>query len=176
MKEETMRRLLVQDLMTRNVFTLKPDDDLTTLYDLMDAEHIRHIPVVDEEEEELVGLVTHRDLLRTALSGKSELPMSLQRDILRTMTVETIMIPDVETIEPDRPIADAAQVMLDNKYGCLPVVEDGRLVGIITEADFARCLAGMVPGVRVVFPAPPAPRKARARESHARTVRPRNVA
>ena len=169
-----MRRLLVQDLMTRNVFTLKTDDDLTTLYDLMDAEHIRHIPVVNEEEE-LAGLVTHRDLLRTALSGKSELPMSLQRDILRTMTVETIMIPDVETIEPDRPIADAAQIMLDNKYGCLPVVEDGRLVGIITEADFARCLAGMVPGVRVEFPAPRA-KKVRPGVSRVRRIGPRNVA
>jgi predicted transcriptional regulator len=92
------------------------------------------------------------------------------------MTVETIMIPDVETIEPDRPVADAAQIMLDNKYGCLPVVDDGRLVGIITEADFARCLAGMVPGVRVEFPKPPATRKAPVGVSRTRRIVPRNVA
>lgn len=141
-----MRPLLVRDLMTENVFTLNAEDDLTTLYDLMDAEHIRHIPVIDQEKE-LVGLVTHRDLLRSALSGKNDLPLSLQREMLRRDKVGHIMMQEVESVEPDTPIGDAALTMLENKYGCLPVVEGMRLVGILTEADFVRCLAGMIPGV-----------------------------
>ena len=146
-----MRPLLVSDLMTEEVFTLRASDDLTALYDLMDAEHIRHIPVIDGEKD-VVGLVTHRDLLRSALSGRGELPLSMQRAILGRMTVENIMMRDIETIEPDAPIGEAAQVMLENKYGCLPVVEGKRLVGILTEADFVRCLAGMMPGVSIDSP------------------------
>ena len=145
-----MRPLLVRDLMTGEVFTLGPQDDLTALYDLMDAEHIRHIPVVGEEGE-LEGLVTHRDLLRSALSGTEGLPLSLQRESLRRRTVREIMITAVETIEADRPIGDAAQIMMDNKYGCLPVLEGRKLVGILTEADFVKCLVGMIPGVHVTL-------------------------
>jgi CBS domain-containing membrane protein len=147
-----MRPLLVSDLMTEDVFTLRASDDLTALYDLMDAEHIRHIPVIDGESE-VVGLVTHRDLLRSALDGQADLPLSMQREILGRMTVGRIMIRDIETIEPDASIGEAAQLMLDNKYGCLPVVEGKRLVGILTEADFVRCLAGMIPGVSLEIPA-----------------------
>jgi len=137
-----MNKLLVRDLMTPEVFTLNADDNLTSLYDLMDAEHVRHIPVVDEDGR-LVGLVTHRDLLRGALAGEEDLPVSMQRDLLRRTRVREIMIEDVETITPEQSIQEAAQVMLEFKYGCLPVVEDGRLVGIITEADFVRCLSEM---------------------------------
>lgn len=147
-----MRPLLVRDLMTEEVFTLSSKDDLTALYDLMDAEHIRHIPVIDEEKE-LVGLVTHRDLLRNALSPPADLPRNMQREILSRSSVDRIMIQDIETIEPDAPIGEAAEIMLENKYGCLPVVEGKRLVGILTEADFVRCLAGMIPGVSIDSPA-----------------------
>jgi CBS domain-containing membrane protein len=138
--------------MTEKVFTLSSTDDLTALYDLMDAEHIRHIPVIDEENE-LVGLVTHRDLLRNALSPPADLPRSMQREILSRSSVDRIMIQEIETIEPDAPIGEAAEIMLENKYGCLPVVEGKRLVGILTEADFVRCLAGMIPGVSIDSPA-----------------------
>jgi CBS domain-containing membrane protein len=147
-----MRPLLVRDLMTEEVFTLNSTDDLTALHDLMDAEHIRHIPVIDEENE-LVGLVTHRDLLRNALTPPADLPLSMQREILSRNSVDRIMIQDIETIEPDAPIGDAAEIMLENKYGCLPVVEGKRLVGILTEADFVRCMAGMIPGVSLDSPA-----------------------
>lgn len=140
-----MKTILVRDLMTSEVFTLRADDDLTALYDLMDAEHIRHIPVIDDDGR-LVGLVTHRDLLRGALHDHDDLPVSVQRDMLRRTRIAEIMIEDVETIGPDRDIREAAQVMLEYKYGCLPVVEDERLVGIITEADFVRCVSDLAAG------------------------------
>ena len=157
-----MRPLLVKDLMTEEVFTLRSTDDLTTLYDLMDAEHIRHIPVIDEEDE-LVGLVTHRDLLRNVLSPPADLPFSMQREILSRNSVDSIMIQEIQTIEADAPIGDAAELMLENKFGCLPVVEGKKLVGILTEADFVRCLAGMIPGVSIESPA----KKQAKRDVHA---------
>lgn len=135
-----MKKMLVRHLMTAEVFTLKADDDLTTLYDLMDAEHIRHIPVIGEDGE-LVGLVTHRDLLRAAVIDQDDMPVSMQRDLLGRISVSEIMNPVVETTEPDKSLQEAAAVMLENKYGCLPVVNGDRLVGILTEADFVRAFA-----------------------------------
>src|SRR5262245_22909451 len=137
-------RLCVGDLMTSEPAALRPEDDLTALYDLLDSRHVRHVPVVDEEGD-LVGLVTHRDLLRSALAVESDLPVSLQRDMLTSTCVGEIMTPDPETAEVETDIRIAAQTMFENKYGCLPVVEGSRLVGILTEADFVRYLADREP-------------------------------
>jgi CBS domain-containing membrane protein len=134
------RERTVRDLMTERVFTLKARDDLEALYDLMDSRRVRHVPIVDNEGE-LVGLVTDRDLSRTALGAVEELPLSVERDILRRRRIRDIMVTEPDTIEPDAPLADAAEMLLENKVGCLPVVEGLHLVGIITEADFVRDFA-----------------------------------
>jgi CBS domain-containing membrane protein len=127
-------RQLVRDLMTETVFTVSPADDLATLYDLMDSRHVRHVPVV--EDEELVGLVTSTELSRSALGKVDELPLSEERAMLRRRHVRDIMLGEPDTIEPDSLLQDAAELLLESKIGCLPVVEGLRLVGIITEADF----------------------------------------
>ncbi len=131
------RQRLVRDLMVTNVITLKPNDDLAELYDRMDDEHIRHMPIVDRDGD-LVGLVTERDLTRVALGSQTDLPLSLQQDLLRGRKIREIMATEVETIEPDQPLKDAALELLENKVGCLPVVEGSHVVGILTEADFVR--------------------------------------
>ncbi|HEV8118979.1 MAG TPA: CBS domain-containing protein [Thermoanaerobaculia bacterium] len=127
----------VRDLMTEKVFTLKSRDTLETLYDLMDSRRVRHVPILDNERE-LVGLVTDRDLSRTALGAVEELPLSVERDILRRRRIRDIMVTEPDTIEADAPLSEAAAMLLENKVGCLPVVEGLHLVGIITEADFVR--------------------------------------
>ena len=132
----------VRDLMTDRVFTLRPNDDLEDLYDLMDARHIRHVPIVDHDGD-LLGLVTQRDLARAALGSQEALPLSAQQDILRGRRVREIMATEVETVEPDASLRTAAEMLLENKIGCLPVVEGEHLVGILTEADFVRrCVEG----------------------------------
>ena len=132
-----VRERLVRDLMTEKVFTLNGRDDLAALYDLMDSRHVRHVPIVDSEGE-LVGLVTDRDLSRTALGAVEELPLSVERDILRRRRIRDIMATEPDTIEPDSSLREAAGMLLESKVGCLPVVEGLHLVGIITEADFVR--------------------------------------
>lgn len=127
----------VRDLMTDRVFTLRPQDDLEALYDLMDSKHIRHVPIVDREED-LVGLVTHRDLSRRALGPQDDAPLSLQREMLGRRRVREIMATEVETVEPDEDLRVAAEMLIENKIGCLPVVEGRHLVGILTESDFVR--------------------------------------
>ena len=127
----------VRDLMTDRVFALGPADDLESLYDLMDAHHVRHVPIVDREGD-IVGLVTQRDLARSALGAQELLPLSLQQEILRRRKVREIMATEVETVEPDESLRVAAEMLLENKIGCLPVVEGEHLVGILTESDFVR--------------------------------------
>ena len=127
----------VRDLMTGHVFALRATDDLEALYDLMDQHHIRHVPVVDRDGD-LVGLVTQRDLARSVLGAQDVLPLSVQQEILRRRSVREVMATEVETVEADTDLGSAAQMLLENKIGCLPVVEGDHLVGILTESDFVR--------------------------------------
>ena len=114
-------RLRVRDLMTSDPAALMPHDDLAALYDLLDTKHVRHVPVVDEDGD-LVGLVTHRDLLRCAVAEESDLPLSVQRDMLSRRQVGEVMTPEPETVDAETEIGVAAMTMFENKYGCLPVV------------------------------------------------------
>ncbi len=136
-QNRAVRTAEVRDLMTERVFTLQPNDDLEALYDLMDTHHVRHVPVVDRDGD-LVGLVTQRDLARSVLGAQDVLPLSVQQEILRRRKVREIMATEVETVEPDENLKVAAEMLLENKIGCLPVVEGAHLVGILTESDFVR--------------------------------------
>ena len=135
-----MNDLRVRDLMTPNVVTVRPDDTIAQAYELMLDNRFRHLVVVDEEGD-LAGLLTHRDLLRYALIERTDLPLSLQRGILSRMRVEDVMTSEVETAESGQWLQEAALIMFENKYGCLPVVEGSQVVGILTEADFVRFFA-----------------------------------
>jgi len=139
-----MTELRVRDLMTPDVVSVQPDDTVAMAYDLMLDNKFRHLIVIDKDGD-LVGLLTHRDLLRHSLIERSELPLSLQRSILRRIRVEEVMTSEVETVEPDRWLQEAALVMFENKYGCLPVAEGSRVVGILTESDFVRFFALTAP-------------------------------
>lgn len=134
-----MPKLQVKDLMTDKVFSIQKDEDLDRLNNLMTEINVRHVPVVDKDGE-LLGIVSQRDLLRSALDTIGVLPQAEQKDLLSSTTVQEIMVPDPETAEADQDLDEAGQLMLDNKMGCLPVVEGKRLVGILTEADFIRYL------------------------------------
>lgn len=132
-----MSNLKVRDLMTEDVATLNADDNLASLYDMMDRKHIRHVPVVDEDQL-LVGIVSDRDLLRGALGEEASLPLSVRRQMLEQVKVEDIMNTEPQTVEPEQNIREAGELMMEFKVSCLPVVDGDRLVGIITESDFVR--------------------------------------
>ncbi len=133
-------KLRVRDLMTEEVVAVTADDSLAALRDLMYDRDVRHMPVVDRDRE-LVGLVTKRDLLRDSLIEQRDVPDFVEEVILENRRVGELMTTAVEAVEPDADIAEAARIMFDNKFGCLPVVEGRRLVGILTEADFVRLFA-----------------------------------
>lgn len=135
-----MTKLRAADLMTDDPVAVAPDDDLQTARNLMDRHGIRHLPVVDEDGA-VVGLVSQRDLMQRALAPTDDLTLSAQHDVMSEVKVESIMTLDVEVVAPDSDVATAGQVMLENKYGCLPVVDGDRMAGILTEADFVRYLS-----------------------------------
>lgn len=131
-----MALTLVKELMTEVVETLRVGDSLNLAAHLMNKGRIRHLPVVDGRER-LIGLVTHRKILGAWVSHGfpgSESPGQVASEV----PVEMLMERDVLTVSSDTTAALAAALLESSRFGCLPVVENHRLVGIVTEADFVR--------------------------------------
>ena len=131
----------MHDLMREHFARIGPAASVAQARDLMYEERVRHLPIVDEDGR-LVGLVTHRDLVRDARIEAYERPVWLEQERLEGLPVARFMKTLVETVEPTTPIEEAGRRMLDNLYGSLPVVDDERLVGMLTEADFVRYAVG----------------------------------
>lgn len=129
----------VADLMSPIVKTVGRNDTLSLADDIMRANRIRHLPVLDEDE--LCGLVSRRDMFRGALAAALGYGDVAQRKLLDTLLVKEVMTTEVLTTSPETPLREAARVMLDRKIGCLPVIKHGRLAGILTEGDFVRACA-----------------------------------
>lgn len=127
---------LVADLMTRKLFTIEADTPLENLEAQMKKFRFRHLPVVDGDE--LIGLISHADLLHASSSFLSE--RAAERDaLIHRVPASRIMHTDLVTVRPTDTLTDAAKVMWEARLGCLPVTsDDGKLLGIITEADFIR--------------------------------------
>jgi CBS domain-containing protein len=129
--------LKVKDLMTTPVFSLRETDSLQSARALMDLQRIRHIPIVTVDNI-FTGLLTHRDILAATISQLAEMDPETQREIDAGIPIREIMRSDIKTVDEDTSLKVAAQTLLNHKYGCLPVVHDGALMGILTEADFLR--------------------------------------
>lgn len=127
--------LRVDQIMSTDLFTVHHDELIDLVAALMDWNHIRHVPVEDDEQH-LVGLVSHRCLLKLFANG-----FAVGKDEL--LPVKDIMIKDVITIEPETPTADAIEIMRQRGVACLPVVKNNQLVGIVTERDFMK-VAGIL--------------------------------
>ena len=131
----------VKDAMTAEVTTLRRNEQLTLADDLMNLGRIRHLPVLDDDGEEVIGVVTQRDLFRGALAKALGYGARARRKLLDSLLVKEVMTTEPTTTTPDTPLAEAARVLMERKIGCLPVVENHRLVGILTEGDFVALYA-----------------------------------
>jgi CBS domain-containing protein len=128
--------------MTSEVASVRRNDKLAIADDVMRLGRIRHTPVLDDHSDDLVGIVSQRDLFRGALAGALGYGQHAQQKVMDLLVIKDIMATDPVTTTPETLLADAARVMLERKIGCLPVIEDGRLVGILTESDFLRFVVG----------------------------------
>jgi acetoin utilization protein AcuB len=147
--------LLVKDSMTRGVVVLSPETTAGEALALCRERRIRHLPVL--EEGRLVGIVSDRDLRSAAPAlgdpGRAE--------ALQNLRISDVMTRDVVTADPDDPIEEAANRMRERRIGCLPVIEDGDLVGILTSSDVMEALVQLTgahePGSRLVASMPDRP-------------------
>jgi acetoin utilization protein AcuB len=150
--------MLVKDYMTRHPIMIPPTTPAAEVQRIMVENKIRHVPVVGGGKRPL-GLVT-RERLRIPPADLGSLNVWEITRYLSNLTVKDVMVKleDLLIVRPDATLEEAAEVMVKNKVGCLPVVEDNVVVGIITEADMlvqlADLLGGYVPGVRVTVRLP----------------------
>lgn len=126
----------VKEWMSSSPITVPPSTPVFEARRLMQEKQIRHLPVT--EQEQLVGIVTDRDIRLNLPSPATSLSIWEINYLLARLTVGEVMTKPVVTIEPDRPVEDAARLMLERRIGALPVVENGRVVGILTETDLLR--------------------------------------
>ena len=126
--------MLVRDYMTPQVFTIRFDKKLIAVREMMTWAHVRHVPVVDASGG-LVGIISHRDLLHAAVSSVIATPEVERTRHLSAVPIVQVMKTEVQTIGPEDEVRKAALLMRKSKIGCLPVVSDGKLVGILSEYD-----------------------------------------
>ena len=110
----------IKDIMNQELITLQVDDELSLASDIMNLARIRHLPILDGER--LVGIISQRDLFKASLASVMGYDYAETRDHLKTVGIK-----------------EAGRIMLQKKIGCLPVVEEDRLVGMVTETDILRC-------------------------------------
>jgi len=135
----------VRDFMSTNVVAV---DEKTSIHDakkIMEAHKIRRLPVM--RKDKLIGLVTERMLLEASPSPATSLSIHELHYLLAKMTVKDIMVKNPHTLSPDTPAEEAMQLGQEMGYGGFPIVEDGRLVGMVTESDIVRIMTRVL-GVR----------------------------
>ena len=131
----------IEDIMTRRVFSVGLEDSMETIRDGMETYGVRHIPVVDGTK--VVGLLSRTDVLGFSDSQfrRSRVSRAIDDTRMEETFVAEVMTRDVRTVRPEMPIADAAELLLKHKIGCLPVTgADGSLLGIVTKHDFVKAL------------------------------------
>lgn len=149
----------VRDVMTKSPFTIDPEAPVGTALAVMTEREIRHLPVADSAGR-LVGMLSDRDLRCAAFAPafSEHLSAAARRRLrgvdtaLENLRVRDVMTWDAVTIGPDAPLAQAAAVMVEGRFSSLPVLEGGRLVGILTERDALKALAQTLPAVKGLDP------------------------
>lgn len=125
--------MFVGERMSRPVIAVTPDDPINDVLAMFRREHIRRAPVINKGK--LVGIVSETDLLNASPSDVSTLSIWEMNYLLSKVTVKRVMSKKVITVDVDTPIEEAARIMADNKIGGLPVMNNNRVVGMITETD-----------------------------------------
>ena len=131
--------MLVKDVMRTELFFFE-EEQIISVSDILGLEKVRNIPVVNKNKK-LVGIITHREFMK-ALSKRSE-----------DIPVKNYMVTEVVAVGPEIPLKGAIDIMIINKFGCLPVVsKERKLIGLLTETDLLQMLFKMVKLPDAFFP------------------------
>ena len=136
MAQASKTAVTVRDVMAQNPLTLDRNETLDLAESIMNLGRIRHMPVVDDGR--VIGILSQRDLFRSALLTALGFGRKTTTALIKTIKIKEVMTEDVITIAPETTIKDAARIMIDKKIGCLPVVENEKLIGLLTETDMLR--------------------------------------
>jgi acetoin utilization protein AcuB len=137
--------MFVYDWMTRKVHTITPENSISDALKLMKEKKIKHLPVV--RDEKIRGIISDRDIREFSPSKATSLDVYELHYLLATTRVKDMMKTKVFTTNQDTPVEEAAMLMYDNVIGSLPVVDNGKVVGIISDRDIFRALVD-ISGVR----------------------------
>ncbi len=137
-----MTKGTVSKIMATDVVALDRNASLGSAKDIMDQRRLRHFPVV--ENGNVVGVVSQRDLFRASLASMLGYEERTKKAFLDNLSIKGIMSDPPITVTANTGISEAARLMVEKKVGCLPVVDGKRLVGLVTETDFLKVLAGGV--------------------------------
>ena len=152
--------MLVKERMTLHPLTMEPTVSITEAHRYMKENNIRHLPIV-RKDDRLVGLVTRETLMQAMPSSVTTLSVWEMNYALNKVKVRDVMVRDVITVEENVSIEKAARIMAENKIGCLLVMRNSSLVGIITDTDMLSTLMELMgarqAGVRLTLQAPDAP-------------------
>jgi acetoin utilization protein AcuB len=132
----------VSEIMTREVVTLQEGQSLRDAFGLLQKHRIRHVPVVSEGR--LIGIVTDRDLKRATPSLLTGIDRESFDKFLDETHIGQVMTRNPYTVTPSMSLKDAAKVLIDQRFSALPVIEGGKLVGIVTETDLLKALYDML--------------------------------
>ncbi len=135
MNMENKQMITIEEFMTSEPFTLRETDSINDAWEIMIGKHIRHIPVTDNDNH-VIGLVTQRDVLAATEPAAILEAKSASHEVKSDIKISDIMIRNVSAIHKTDSLRQAALYLQSHKYGCLPVISDDRLVGIITDSDF----------------------------------------
>ena len=132
---EDKKMITIEEFMTSEPYTLRETDSINDAWEVMIGKHIRHIPVIDDENH-VLGLITQRDVLAATDPGDIREAKNASHELKSDLTLAEIMTRDVKVIHKEDSLRQAALYLQSHKFGCLPVISGGSLVGIITDSDF----------------------------------------
>ncbi|MGH7769693.1 MAG: CBS domain-containing protein [Candidatus Binatia bacterium] len=138
---EASNAVAVGEIMMKGPVTLNSDDILDLANDIMQLGRIRHIPILDNGK--VVGVLSQRNLFQSALVAAMGMRPKQRKEHLKAIRVRDVMSAPVITASPKTGVKEAARIMVDKKIGCLPVMENDSLVGLVTESDILRYVVNL---------------------------------
>ena len=131
--------MIIERRMTKNPVTINPEASVVEASELMKKEKVHRLPVLDRDKN-LIGVISEKDILFATPSPASSLSIHEIAYLLSKLTVRKLMTKNPVTINRTTTVEEAARLMVDQDLSCLPVVEDGKLVGIVSKSDMFKIL------------------------------------
>lgn len=132
------RRTPVSEIMTKDIIALDRSDDLERAEMLFKRHNIRHIPVVNEES--IIGMLSYTDLLKISFADVSEDDHNVNTVVYNMFSIEQVMTKNLVCVTSDATIREVAEILAQNEFHAVPVVDDDMLVGIVTTTDLINYL------------------------------------